>query len=160
MLPALPIAIKAAKIGLPIILVAGFFFWINGVISDKAKAEKALAFAQTEIAGLRASQDEILDLINLATVRVEEERLLTEERLRRATAQRVEAEKRSDSLNGELNDLRKILPANQCGIGPDLTNRLRLNRDSRETSRRDRATGGAGASQGRVPTGERSSNDN
>lgn len=134
--------------GLAIGMGLGFWLYVDAITDAKVRAEKERdqALGRIEIMQTEAVED-AKDLEFLRTRRAVEQ-ALSEERLNNETDRRVAAERRNSNVTGALNALRTEIDDRQCGVGADLTQRLRDNRTDREpgdeSSTRSTASTGSG----------------
>ena len=114
----------------------GFWGFIGGQIEAREKAEAKAAELEITVADLKSSAWADAARISDLNARLDLEGELAKKRLSDESQRREAAEARARKSQGLVNDLRSRLeleaPDCNCGIGPDLTERLRLDRAERQ----------------------------
>jgi hypothetical protein len=116
----------------------GAWWFLDKQVDARYAAEARAEAAEQLVADLEATA--ITEANRLAAVqnRLDAEFMLSEKRMADAQARLAAAEARAQKSQGMINDLRTRLdsqPACNCGIGADLTERLRLDRAERLAGR-------------------------
>ena len=114
----------------------GFWSFIGGQIKAREAAEAKVAGLEQQVADLESSAWADAARISDLNARLDVEGELAKKRLSDESQRREAAEARVRKSQGLINDLRTRLEADapvcNCGIGADLTERLRLDRAERQ----------------------------
>lgn len=146
--------------GLAVGLGLGFWLYVNALVDAKVDAEKTRDMALGRISVMEVEAAEDAKDLEFLALRISLEQALSQERLDNESSRRVAAERRSADVAGVLNGLRNELEGRRCGIGPDLTNRLRDARRDREPGSQPGAGSTPSLTDGSLPTGAGSSAPN
>ena len=132
------------KWGLSILLIAavaglsaGFWLYISGLNANLRDAEVRVSQLESEIAGYAEQAREDAETISGLNARLDLEHSLAQTRLDTETDRRLAAESRNRNFAGALDALRSSLSdaGCVCGLGPDLSDRMRDAREAREAER-------------------------
>lgn len=116
----------------------GAWWFLDKQVDARYEAEARAEAAEKEIADLKETAIREANRLSAVKDRLDAEMMLTEKRLTDAQTRIAEANARARKSQGMVNDLRSRLesqPDCNCGIGTDLTERLRLDRDERLAGR-------------------------
>lgn len=124
--------------GAPILALGlgALYVWTLNVQNDRLREKITIAEGREATYILDAQRNAVL--IGQLGERLLAEQDLAGVRIEAEQDRRTAAEGRNNRLTGAINGLRTELEGRECGVGPVLSDGLRINRQEREADRRSR----------------------